>query len=233
MSGPTETDRPVVLAVDDRERVVQSFEIWLRDDYEVVTTADGESALARMDDTVDVVLLDRHMPGLSGDEVLREIRDAGYDCRVAMVTGVNPDFEVAEMPFDEYVQKPLDREALRETVARLLTLSQFDDGMEELYSLSQRRATLEAEKTEAELRNNDAYRRLCERQASLRESLDTAVAAADADALAGLLENGGAGSGDEDSDGVWEDADLPGDGASVDESLSVEDARGGDEESRR
>jgi DNA-binding response OmpR family regulator len=36
------------------------------------------------------VLLDRRMPGLSGDNALNRIREREYDCRVAMVTAVDP-----------------------------------------------------------------------------------------------------------------------------------------------
>jgi len=59
-----------------------------------------------IDETVDVVLLDRMMPGMSGQEVLAAIRERGLDCRVAMVTAVDADFDVIEMGFDEYLGKP-------------------------------------------------------------------------------------------------------------------------------
>lgn len=191
MNDPEQSDdRPVVLAVDDRERVAKSFEIWLGEQYQVETALDGETALSLIDDSVDVVLLDRHMPGMSGDEVLTEIRAAGYDCRVAMVTGVNPDFDIVEMAFDEYVQKPLDEAALREAVERLLELQEYDAEFERLYTMSQKRATLEAEKTPTELKSNAEYQALVERQSSLRSKLDERIAAADEETLQALLRDG-------------------------------------------
>src|SRR5699024_3422608 len=45
-----------------------------REGYEVVEAADGNQALASFDDTVDLVLLDLMLPGLSGLEVCRELR---------------------------------------------------------------------------------------------------------------------------------------------------------------
>jgi DNA-binding NtrC family response regulator len=188
--GDAAGDRPVVLAVDDHERVAKSFEIWLSDEYDVRTALDGEAALAAVDDSVDVVLLDRHMPGRSGDEVLEAIRERGLDCRVAMVTGVDPDFDIVEMPFDEYVQKPLDESALRETVERLVELSEFDEGIEELYALSQKRATLEAEKSRTELERNADYAALCDRQEELAARLDETAGAVETEGLAAMLPDG-------------------------------------------
>jgi DNA-binding response OmpR family regulator len=56
------------------------------------------------------------MPGLSGDEVLRELRDREVRTRVVMVTAVDPDLGVVEMPFDDYLCKPVAREDVRATV---------------------------------------------------------------------------------------------------------------------
>lgn len=82
---------PVVLVVDDEEDLANLYSQWLSDDYAVRTAYNGEQALERLDETVDVVLLDRRMPGLSGDDALNRIREREYDCRVAMVTAVDPD----------------------------------------------------------------------------------------------------------------------------------------------
>lgn len=150
-------EKPVVLVVDDEERIPQAFALWLGDGYEVRTATDGEEAIERLDDAVDVVLLDRQMPGLSGDEVLDRIRDGGYGCRVAMVTGVDPDFDIVDMPFDDYLTKPVGREKLRETVDCLLSIDDYDEAIRTYFALSKKRATLEAEKTRTELEESDDY----------------------------------------------------------------------------
>ena len=116
--GADPDTRPRILVIDDEERVGQAFALWL-DDYRVETATSGEAGLELMDDGVDVVLLDRHMPGLSGSEVLERIREVGYDCRVAMVTAVDPELGIADLPFDAYVTKPVDRSDLVGAVERL------------------------------------------------------------------------------------------------------------------
>ena len=91
----TLTDTPVVLAVDDDEKLLETYEMWLAADYDLRTVGDGERALEILDDDVDVVLLDRLMPDLAGENLLREIRDRDIECQVAMVTAVEPDFDIA------------------------------------------------------------------------------------------------------------------------------------------
>jgi CheY-like chemotaxis protein len=66
--GTAENDeRPVVLAIDDEPRVVQAFDLWLGEDYRVETATSGSDGLELLSDAVDIVLLDRHMPGMSGE----------------------------------------------------------------------------------------------------------------------------------------------------------------------
>ena len=172
--------QPRILVIDDEKRVGQAFALWLDDRYRVATATSGEEGLETLTDDVDVVLLDRHMPGLSGSEVLERIREAGYDCRVAMVTAVDPDLDIVDLPFDDYVSKPVDRETLRTVVDRLLTVDQYDRRMGELYAVGRTIAALEAD-TAGPRVEDERYRRLRERQAELvaetREivgSMDTA-----------------------------------------------------------
>ncbi len=178
---------PVVLAVDDEERVTQAFGIWL-DEYEVRRATDGEEALEKLDADVDVVLLDRQMPGLSGDEVLDRIRDRDLDCRVAMVTGVDPDLAIVDMPFDDYVQKPVDAEELRATVEELLSLSRYGSDVRTLFALASKQAALEAAKPESELADSDRYRRLVENRRAVEAELSERLADLDPEEYERLFE---------------------------------------------
>lgn len=156
MTGDSPDD-PVVLVVEDERNLADLFAQWLSSEFDVLTAYDGDEALDEMDDTVDVVLLDRRMPGLSGDEFLQRIREDGYDCQVAVVTAVDPDFDVLEMGFDEYVEKPVDREALIDTVDKLLARGLPDPDIREYFSLVSKRDALEEEMTREELAGNRDY----------------------------------------------------------------------------
>jgi DNA-binding response OmpR family regulator len=149
-----------VLVVEDEAELAELFAEWLSEEYEVRVATGGEEALDRADADVDVVLLDRLMPGISGDEVLERIRDRDLSVRVAMVTAVEPDFDVLEMGFDDYVVKPLFREDVRRLVRGLLERNEYDRHLSALFALASKLAALESHKTEEELGESEEYTRL-------------------------------------------------------------------------
>jgi len=166
----------VILIIEDDPDVAETYRLWLEGRYGVKLAGDGDEGLDMLDEAVDVVLLDRMMPGLSGDEVLGRIREEGLDCRVAMVTAVEPDFDILELGFDAYLSKPIRREQLRETVENLLDRSEYDSLLQEYYSLVEKRATLEASKSRTELADSEEYEQLEAeieaRRTDLSETLD-------------------------------------------------------------
>lgn len=161
-----------VLVVDDEERLADLFATWLEGSYEVHTAYDGQSALDLLDESVSVVLLDRRMPGLSGDEVLDQIRDEGFDCRVIMVTAVDPDFDIIEMGFDDYLVKPISKDELLEIIEQVTTRAKYNTELQEFFSLVSKKALLETEKSERELEESEEYAKLTERVNDLREQVD-------------------------------------------------------------
>jgi DNA-binding response OmpR family regulator len=161
-----------VLVVDDETRLADLFAAWLQVDWTVEAAYNGEDALDLMADSVEVVLLDRRMPGLSGDEVLEAIREAEYDCRVVMITAVDPDFDIVEMGFDDYLVKPVSKDELVEIVATVHTRSEYEADVQEYYSLTSKKALLEAEKSDRELEESEQYEDLVERVEALSDRVD-------------------------------------------------------------
>jgi DNA-binding response OmpR family regulator len=164
-----------VLVVDDDEALTDVYSAWLSDQHSVETATTGEAALNNLTGTVDVVLLDRRMPGLSGEEVLTRIRRAEYDCRVAMVTGVRPSNDVIELGFDEYLIKPVDRDDLQTVVDTLVDRSTYDDQLQELYALASKRALLESEAERGDVNLDDSYQELVNRIQELRDHMDETI----------------------------------------------------------
>jgi CheY-like chemotaxis protein len=136
MSEPP--DSGTILVVDDLQDYLDLYERRLGDDYDVETANGGRAALERLGPHVDVVLLDRDMPAVSGREVLAEIR-ADYECRVAMVTAEEPDEDIVDLGYDAYLQKPVSGLELQETVDRLLRLTAYGDAIEAFHSVCERR----------------------------------------------------------------------------------------------
>ncbi len=189
----TDSTAPVVLIVEDEPDVAETYNLWLSEDYEVRIAEDGDEGLEKLDENVDVVLLDRMMPGLSGDEVLERIRDRELGCRVAMVTAVEPDFDILEMGFDAYLSKPIRSEELHETVAKLLERSEYDALLQQYYALVEKQATLETAKSGAELAESEEYSKLKARIDELRDELDQTMGGIqdDADFITAIKQIGG------------------------------------------
>jgi len=173
-----------VLAVDDEPDIVELYAAFLAGRYSVRTAIGGEAALEQLSDDVDVVLLDRRMPGLSGDEVLDEIEEAGYDCVVGMVSAMKPDLDIVDLPLDAYVTKPVGRRGVVDLVEDLRVRSQFGDGVQELLAVVSKLETLESALGAAALSTDERYLTLCERRAELEATYD--------DHVAQLLDEGGA-----------------------------------------
>lgn len=164
---------PTVLVVEDDEPLADLYADWLRVDYRVEIVHGGEPALERLaEGGIDVVLLDRHMPDVSGDEVLVTLRDWGLETRVAMVTGVSPEMDILEMGFDDYLLKPVDCETMTDTVERLLERGTYESLRIELGSLRVKRNVLQVEQPADRLAEDARYQALCDRIAHLEALVD-------------------------------------------------------------
>ncbi|PGF18126.1 DNA-binding protein [Natrinema sp. CBA1119] len=162
------TDTPSVLIVEDEPDLANLYAAWLEDDCDVETAYDGSEALEAIDGAIDVVLLDRRMPGLSGDTVLETIREQSLECRVAMVTAVEPDFDIVELGFDDYLVKPVSKDELVDIIDQLLLRATHDEQLQELFALASKKALLDDQKTESERRSSQEYAELEDRMAVLR-----------------------------------------------------------------
>lgn len=174
--------QPTVLVVEDERELAALYASWLRDEYEVVTAADGGGALEAMRDAVDVVLLDRNLPDLSGDDVLERIRAAGHDCWVIMVTAVDPGLDVVELDLDEYLTKPVSRVQLTRVIENLRAQSRLnDDGRRELSALSSDLELGGEDRSDAALEETAAYQQLeAELEALGEQSIEDRTATDDA-----------------------------------------------------
>jgi DNA-binding response OmpR family regulator len=114
-----------VLVVEDFEVLARSIATGLRREGMAVDVAlDGNTALERLDLTeYDVAVLDRDLPGVSGDEICRRIAASGTSCRVLMLTAagtISDRVAGLELGADDYLPKPFD---FTELVARVRALA--------------------------------------------------------------------------------------------------------------
>jgi CheY-like chemotaxis protein/glycine cleavage system H lipoate-binding protein len=118
-------DKVKILVVDDELPVCRSISSALEaEDYVIDTTLSGEEALKKEEENrYDVMLVDLMMPGMSGMDLLKAVREKRPDIVVIMITGY-PTMETAVQSvmlgaFD-YIPKPFTPEELRSIVSRAL-----------------------------------------------------------------------------------------------------------------
>lgn len=141
----TQPEGATILAVDDLPEYHRHYRRGLGQAHELILVERGETALERLDDSIDVVILAGDVPQTSGDEILATIRAEGYDTRVAIVTETEPDLDVIDLGFDANLVKPVTPAELERTVERLLARSSYEEQLQELYDLCVQRAKVRAD----------------------------------------------------------------------------------------
>lgn len=180
--------RETVLIVEDNEQLAEVYAAFLADSFEVRTVHSGEDALDDIDDAVDLVLLDRRMPGLSGDEVIEALSRREHDCPVVLVTAATPDFDIIEIGFDNYLVKPVEREELLTVVDQTLEQSRYETLIREYYSLTSERSRLEAKHDPDGLANHEEYGALSDRLRKIRSRIDAVLSDIEGPEAAALIE---------------------------------------------
>jgi len=172
---PTGSETATVLVVDDEEEVADVYALRLRNEYDTRVAYGGEAALSELDGEVDVVLLDRRMPDVSGDEVLERIRGQDADYRVIMLTAVDPGLDIAELSFDDYLCKPVQKADLVEAIDQQLQAQRHDEQLSQYLEVSSKLALLESELSGREFETTEEVETLRQRAAELREELADGV----------------------------------------------------------
>jgi DNA-binding response OmpR family regulator len=172
------SNQDLVLVVDDEPDVADTYALRLTGEYETRVAYGGEEALEEIDETVEAVLLDRRMPDIHGDDVLDEIREQGYDCVVVMLTAVDPDLNILEMEFDDYLCKPVERDTLLETLDQHLDRpgqDEDDDVVAEFLSIVSKLDVLKSELSHAERAESEEFQRLQSRAEELGPTVRSEV----------------------------------------------------------
>lgn len=117
-----------ILVVDDEETIVEVFRAVLEDlGHEVQTVGTGEAALEALDGFhPELVFLDIKLPGMSGIDVLKQVRARGADGpRVVMVTGVLDDdlydsSIYSRFAADGFITKPCSFQSIEDCIGKVM-----------------------------------------------------------------------------------------------------------------
>ena len=142
MQPATET-RPTLLICDDEEGPRQSLRIVFKNEYRVLVASSGPEALALAEaEPVDVAVLDILMHGMSGVDVLRELKHIDPAIEVVMLTAYETlDTARQSLRFGacDYLNKPFDiptmRDAVRKALDKRRSTMAFKDSSSQLEQL--------------------------------------------------------------------------------------------------
>ena len=116
--------RPKLLVVDDDRAILTLIgTIAQAEGFEVSTTTDGAEVMQHLRRrSVDLVLLDLRMPGVTGLQVLRSIREINPRCRVVLMSGyatIDSAVEAVKLGAMDYLTKPFDLQRLRQLLSTI------------------------------------------------------------------------------------------------------------------
>ncbi len=119
---PTAADLPQILVIDDEMGPRESLRMLLKPNYNV-TTADSVEAGIRLlkEKHPDTIVMDIRMPGMTGIEGLRKIREIDQNLSVIMLTGfgaLETAKEALRLGANDYISKPFDASEMREVIGR-------------------------------------------------------------------------------------------------------------------
>jgi len=119
-------NRKKILIVEDDADIRVMMEFILRDDYELIFSEDGRCGISKsLEERPDLILLDIYMPGISGLEVCKAVRDNPEisSTPIIILTAGALKEEVAEgyaLGANDYIFKPFEPEDLIERIEKLL-----------------------------------------------------------------------------------------------------------------
>lgn len=117
------------MVVDDskimRSQVKRALDQLMIADFEYVEAMDGEDALGKFSDEIDMLFVDWNMPKMTGVELARAIRDKGYeDIPIIMVTAEKSmgkvDKALNEGGANEYITKPFTADKMNQAISRYI-----------------------------------------------------------------------------------------------------------------
>ncbi|MGM0701242.1 MAG: sigma-54-dependent transcriptional regulator [Pseudomonadota bacterium] len=114
-----------LLVVEDDPAILELLEEELQDaGYDTLAAASAEDALATLSHSdVSLVISDVRLPGISGLQLLQQLRTDGSDIGFIVITAfgtIDQAVESLKMGADDFLTKPLDLEGVREAVFRVL-----------------------------------------------------------------------------------------------------------------
>ena len=115
-------DRPQILVIDDEMGPRESLRMLLKPNYTVHTADCVETGIRLLREKhPDAIVMDIRMPGMTGIDGLRRIREIDPNLSVIMLTGfgaLETAQEALRLGANDYISKPFDAHAMQEVIGR-------------------------------------------------------------------------------------------------------------------
>lgn len=112
----------LILIVEDEEDILELLEYSLqKEGYETIGFLNVNENLEKVldEEPIDLIIMDRNLPGIDGTEFIQGIKKKGYNTPVVYLTAKDKDEDILEgfdAHADDYITKPFN---IKETLARI------------------------------------------------------------------------------------------------------------------
>ncbi len=121
-----ETQRSSVLIVEDKRMVATVLEDYFPGSHDVRSVQTGEAAIEQYTDDTDLLIVDRKLDGISGGDVAARIKAEHERQLILCVSGVEPDNDICELQYDDYIHKPIEEDEMKARVELLFSRAELE-----------------------------------------------------------------------------------------------------------
>lgn len=117
-----------ILIIEDDDNQAEIYQKWLKASN--TEQVKPEKALEQKNENVKGAIMDRYLGQKNSDKFLKHLSKA--DIPVIICSGVEPSLEDLEMPFYNYIVKPVDKKSLKQTINQVKELSKEERNLKAL-----------------------------------------------------------------------------------------------------
>jgi DNA-binding response OmpR family regulator/DNA-binding HxlR family transcriptional regulator len=131
-----------VLILEDERMIADIFADYFSESYHTQYVPTGTEALEAYTADTNLVIIDRKLDGMSGDTVADRIRAEHEQQLLLCVSGVEPDNDIYELDYDDYIHKPVEEDEMRTRMELLLNRAALDSTARTYLSLRSKQLAL-------------------------------------------------------------------------------------------
>ena len=130
--GYSEIMKPILCVIDDETEILQTYQEFFEDEYQVFTFNSPKAFIEQLDQKKvlpDAAITDFKMPGLTGTEMIREVRNRKLDFPILLLSGhVEKDVAIDAIELGTYsiLEKPIAFDKLKTVVHRMMFEVELD-----------------------------------------------------------------------------------------------------------